>query len=194
MPKYGWDVKEHLLYEEEVKQMYDLCKNDYERLAISIMWMCGPRPTEMIELISKKVTINETKIDITLKTLKLGRGGDFKIQERNLSFKRPSGLDENIYLETIAKMVRRTGPEEKLLPYSVRWAERLTNRVGIEVLGKPISPYHFRHSCLTWLVRLGASVPMAMHFKGSEGQAVNQYFMAQPFVVGQELLRRGQQR
>lgn len=194
MPRYLWDVKEHLLFDEEVKRMFDLCKDDYERLALSLMWRAAPRPMEMLGevLQSKKIVVGDDNIRIILKTLKLGEGGDYTAEDRPLDFARPTGLDEDPYLETIARMAAKTPPEAPMVPYSKRWLERFANRMGIAVLGRPITPYHFRHSRMTWLARNRASLDQLKHFKGAaDYRSVWGYINATPFVVSLELSRAG---
>jgi len=197
MPKYGWDVKEHLLFDEEVKRMFDTCKNDYERLAVAIMWRAAPRPMEMMGDILKQsqIKIEEEQVSMTLKTLKLGEGGKFNVADRLMQFARPKGIEQDIYLETIARMVTKTAPEQPMLPFSKRWLERICNRMGLEILGRPITPYHFRHGRMTWLARNGATLDKLKHFKGAaDYRSVWGYIGATPFVVSQELARAGEKR
>lgn len=197
MGEYLWDVKEHLLFDEEVKQMFDLCKTNHERLAVALMWRTGARPMEMIgeALKPKQINYTDTQVEVVLKTLKLGKGGRFKVMDRPLQFERPSGLEQDIYVETIVSMAGKTLPEEPLLPNGKRWLERLCNRLGVEVLGREISPYHFRHSRMTWLARNGATLDQLKHFKGSaDYRSIWNYINAQPFVIKAQLSRAGEKR
>lgn len=196
MPEYLWDVKEHLLFDDEVKLMYDTCRSDYERVAVALMWRAAPRPMEMVgeALTPAQFNIMENRLDITLKTLKLGEAGTFKVSDRVLQFDRPSGLEMDVYVEMIIKMVMKTQPEQPILPYGKRWLERLCNRIGKEILGREITPYHFRHSRMTWLARNRATLDQLKQFKGAaDYRSVWTYVNAQPFVMD-KLLSRAQRK
>jgi site-specific recombinase XerD len=189
MPKYAWDIK-NLLFEEDVKAMFD--KGDtYERLLVSILWTTAPRTSEAIELVRENVTYNINTVSITLKTLKLGKSKAFAIDHRTLTFKRPGMADSNMYLESIINQVRTLPPEGRLLPFTRRWADLVTNRLGMKAIGRPIAPYHFRHSVLSHMAREGASIDQLKHFKGAKDiDSIVMYLHARPYIVEMELQRR----
>jgi len=194
MPTYSFDIKE-LLFEEDVRKMLDACRNTYERAAISLLWVAGPRPIEAITLTPEKFQISQSRMAVVIATAKLdGNTNEYQAKERLLEFDRPTGAESNIYVETIIQAVAMTPSGKPILPYSTRWLEKLTNRLGEEILGKGkrISPYHFRHSVMTWGARNGWTLDKLKHFKGAASyNSVWPYLNAQPFVVKLQLMRRG---
>jgi integrase len=190
MPKYGWKI-ENLLFEEDVRAMYNLAAREKEAVLISLLWITGARPSELAEVKKENVQYGDGKVNITLATKKLGEGGDFKIRNRTLSFVRAAGLDTNIYLETIVKYVIALPPESLLLPHTTRWQENTINRLGQKAIGQKVSPYHFRHSCLTWMASNGATIDELMSFKGALSVlSISMYMKAKPFVVTLSTQRR----
>ena len=78
-----------------------------------------------------------------------------------------------------------------MLAYSTRWMEKLINRLGLEAIGKKISPYHLRHSVFTWLARNGWDAYAIKYWKGAATLAsVEEYIHARPQVVELEYLHR----
>ena len=116
---------------------------------------------------------------------------EFQVTTRLLGFKRPGGLDQNIYMESIIDFASRAQPGVPMLQYSTRWMEKLLNRLGQEVLHKEISPYHLRHSVFTWLARNGWDAYAIKYWKGAATLAsVEQYIKARPQVLEWESLHR----
>lgn len=193
MPTYSHDIRT-LLFEEDVRSMYDAAQHHQERLLISLLWITGPRPSEG-ELVEKEdVAWEDTKLWITLNTKKLGEGGRFAVDKRTLEFARPVGLDMNIYIETIIRAAQAAAPKGRLLNYGIRWQQKVINRLSQERLGVKLSPYHFRHSVMTWLARNGKTIDQLKYFKGAKSiNSVGAYISARPFVVEQQLLRRSRQ-
>lgn len=190
MPKYSWRIDE-LLWEDEVRKMYDKAKNDAERTLISLCWLTGARTQEILQLKPMNITFTDSEININLKTEKLGELKDFRVSDRTLRFERKNGENLNIYIETIINRFYATPKEERLLDYTNRWAEKVINRLGIEVMDKPICPYHFRHSVMVWLMRNGKSPDQLMYFKGARSlSSVMPYLHAQAQLVPMENLRR----
>ncbi|MDD3906553.1 MAG: site-specific integrase [Candidatus Omnitrophica bacterium] len=190
MPKYGWKI-ENLLFEEDVRAMYNLAAREKEAVLIALLWITGARPAELAELKKENVQYDSSRVNITLATKKLGEGGDFKIRNRTLSFVRPTGLDTNIYIETVVKYVAALPPEALLLPHTTRWQENTINRIGQKGIGQKVSPYHFRHSCLTWMASNGATIDELMQFKGALSVlSISMYMKAKPFVVSLQNQRR----
>jgi len=197
MPKYKWKIEE-LLFEEDVRNIYDHARLNDERVLVSLLWLTGARPAELMRSKAnekKGITIDEFKIntnslEITLKTLKRGTKDNFQVKQRNLVFERGT-KQQNIYIETIINHIKSLLPESELLPYTTRWGEKVINRLGREAIGKPISPYHFRHSVMTWLMQNGKSELEVQYFKGASSLAgVRPYLHAKPNVIRLENLRR----
>jgi len=189
MPRYNFDIK-HLLFEDDVKKMWKKAHKHREKLAIALLWTTGARPSELLALQNNNILVQDDKLTIIIKTLKLGNK-DFKARDRPLEFKRGSYQNSNIYLEYIVKSLNNLGPEQILLPYSSRWLSKTINRIGKEAINKEICPYHFRHSVMTWLARNGATLDQLKHFKGAaDYKSIWPYVTAKVFVVAEQLNRR----
>jgi site-specific recombinase XerD len=192
MPRYNFDVKDFLLFEEDVRKMYDMANNN-EAVLISILWLTGARPGEIAILNVPDVTYTPDLLKIRLKTLKKGKGGDFAVTERTLEFERPKGMDVNIYIETIINHVAKLPNNEgsRVLPYTTRWAEKHITKLGTEALGKQLTPYHFRHSVMTWLAKKRWTLDQLKYFKGANSlRSIEPYIQAVPQVINMENLKR----
>lgn len=182
MPKYSWRIND-LIYTEDTLLMFKAASSIYERSLIAVLWITGARTEEVLALTTDNITYDSFKVEVRLNTLKLGIG-KFAVQERTLSFKRPSGLEQNLYLETILTHLQALPKETRLFPYTSRWAEKVINRLGERAIGKRIAPYHFRHSVLSHMAAQGANVPELMHFKGAkDAKSVSTYLHARPYMV-----------
>ena len=190
MPRYSWDIKD-LVFEEDVRKMYDLVDNRKEAVLLSILWIGGPRPAEIKELKKENFLISENQLSITIATKKLGKDGKFKVKDRTLDFPRKLGVESNLYLETIIQWVQSLSPDTFVLDYTTKWQEDTINDLGTRAIGKRLCPYHLRHSVMTWLARNGATVEQIAHFKGGTVASALQYLHAVPYVVKLENLRRG---
>lgn len=191
MPKYSWDIKE-VLFEEDVKNMFNGAAHKREAYLIAGLWLYGPRPDEFLSLIPENFNITGERVDCTIKTLKLKKDKKFKVMERTLTIERTSGLDTNLYLETIVDLVQRTPPKTRILQYTTRWAELVINRLGIKHLNKKICPYHFRHSVFTWFARNRWTVEQIKYWKGATTlDSVEPYLHAVPQIMEFEMLNRG---
>ena len=117
--------------------------------------------------------------------------GEYHLKVRQLSFTREFGLNQNIYLETIANAVQETRQGDRILPYGNRWGEKAINRLGMQVTGHILCPYHFRHSVCLWLRRNGWSPYDIRDFKGAESiTSVDDYVRSTPQLVELENLNR----
>jgi site-specific recombinase XerD len=190
MPKYSWDIKD-MLFEEDIKAIMDKTQNKRERLLISLLWITGARPMELLMLKREDFRVYSEKLEITIQTLKLRKSEKFAVEARTLSFSRPSGLNCNIYIETIIDWISNVLPGQPILTYSKRWAEMSINNLGKAAIGKTISPYHFRHSCFSWMARNGATAEQLKYFKGAKSiKSVEPYLHAVPFIVKLESMRK----
>ena len=191
MPKYTHDIKD-LIWEEDAKAMYDICQNKREALLLSLCWLTGARPSELLLLTTDNFQIDDTHVVIYIKTLKLGAGKEYFSEQRTLKLSRQIGVNANIYLETVVRYILETPPGAKLLDYTSRWAEKVIERLSCGALHKRLTPYHFRHSVLTWLARHGATLDQLKHFKGAKTAAsVEPYLSAVPYIIKMENLKRG---
>ena len=97
----------------------------------------------------------------------------------------------NPYVETIIQLAETLGAEDRLFPFSKRWAEKVIEARSIETLGYPLTPYHFRHSCITHAAASGYSISDLMHLKGSKAiSGVAPYLHASPMVIDLERQKR----
>ena len=199
MPKYKWNIKD-LIFEEDVKKIYAQVDGLLKKALISVCWLTGARTSEILEIAKADVGFGEDYLELRLKTKKLG-DGDYKTETRTLKFTRPHGIDSNIYIETIIKYAASIQDNEDLLfhtpgntrkSYSSRWVEsRLVGPTAQKVLGKWLTPYHFRHSCMQWLAYHGAGMAQLMHFKGAKSPlSVQPYISAVPTLLKIENLKR----
>ena len=181
--KYAHPIND-ILFEEDIRAMFARAKNDRERLALALDWVSAGRPEEIARLKKEDVLIAQDRVTLHIQTLKLGRTKGFTADHRNLEFDRPTGLNEIVWLELIIKRALACAPGELLLPLTSRWHELAINRLGVEALGKKISPYHLRHSVLSHKAASGYSIPQLMHFKGAKSaKSVEPYLHLRPFVV-----------
>jgi integrase len=190
MPRYSWKIEE-ILFEEDVRAIYDLADGPEVRALISLLWLTGARPQEILNLKPENFFISNDQLAITLETLKLGQGKEFKVRERTLKFSRPTGLSVNIYLETIISFLEKIPIGSRVLDYSERWAEIKINKLGEKAINKKICPYHFRHSVFSWMIKNGATVSDVMYFKGARSVAsVSPYLHALPYLTKLESMDR----
>lgn len=179
MPKYKIDIKDNFRSEEEVIAIYKAAKTDDERLWVALLWKTGARPSEILSLVKEDIEIGPDNIVIKLITEKLGEG-DYHSPYRTLDFERPKGVEIDVLLEAIAFLVDKLQPQQKVFAYGLRWGQKVVNRLGIEVYGKPYSPYHFRHSRMNYSGDiLGLTPTELQHMKGATDiRSVNPYLHA----------------
>lgn len=202
MPTYKEKI-ERLLFEEDVRKMYDLARTNDERVLVSILWITGARPAEImrskganesIGLKAGSCFVEPNTLSINLNTLKRGIKVDFQVKQRTLVFKRGTN-NNNIYIETLVNQIQSLSPDSEILPYTTRWGEKVINRLGKDSIGVPISPYHFRHSVMTWLVQNGKTELEVQYWKGAASlSGVRPYLHARPMMVNIMDLRRSRQR
>jgi integrase len=218
MPKYRHDPGDILLA-QDVLELFNAANSTYERVLISLLWMAGPRPTELLMLTTRDFSLkwncmkdmemggqilcaqnnpsderclscNKERgkapdiLIIEFQTLKTHSDNQrFSLKTRKLSFVRPKERP-SIYIECVLEHLNRLKFGERLIPFTKRWAEKRISKLGIQVLDKPISPYHFRHSAITRESSLNHSTPQLMHFKGAKSaRSVESYEHARPYDV-----------
>lgn len=189
MPKYTTPI-EFMIYDREVSQLYNQSNMWAHRVLIALCWITGARTSEILALKKEDIQWNDDTIGIKLKTLKLRNNGQFKIRDRILRFKRAT-RPRNIYIETIIKHCKHIKPEQRILPFTTAWSRKWLNIIGRDALGKPITPYHFRHSVCTAMAMSGFTIPEIMYFKGAVSlQGVQGYIHAKPFMLELQRLDR----
>jgi integrase len=196
MPIYNDNIGElGYLTEPEVWKMYNTTKDKYKQLFLSLAWLTGARPSEILLLTRKDFIIESNKITIFIPTLKLRTSKDFQIKKRKLVFGRPTGLgDEGInpYIETIVGWYQLFRVEDiPILPYTRSWCVKIINKAGKEALGRQVTPYHLRHSAITREAASNHSIDQLMHFKGAKSvRSVMPYLHATPYVVMMEAKKK----
>lgn len=169
MPRYITD-RSIRLWDMQVTQMFNKCKTLEEKALLSLFWLTGARTGEILSL---KPNPNFWKgpeqIQIFMPTKKSGRGAK-ELPPRTLTLLRPTpnaedsevtglnGGSNPLYIESIVEYVEKVHKEGKpLFTKSVRWAEKVLNRLGEEAIGKKVSAYHFRASFAYHAKNNGAS-------------------------------------
>lgn len=188
--RYHWSVS-NLIYEEDVAAMFKLAAGNYERVLLSLLWLTGARPSELLELAREDIAYDASSLTLRLKTLKLGENKKNHPTHRVLKFKRPSGLDSNIYMETIINHIKVMQPEGQVLPYGRRWIALVVHRLAIRATNHEISPYHFRHSVLTHMAAAHATIDELKHFKGAATiDSIMVYMESREQYIDLEIQRR----
>lgn len=197
MPKYANDPTDYILSDEDVKAMFNIAKNDEEKAWISILWMTGARPQEILMLTTDRVTITEDEISFNMPTLKLGGAADFKVKDRELTIPRESADKDMregsnfVYQETIVRFVSSRVPRSHLFTRTTRWGQKVLNRLGEKATKVKVTPYHFRHSFFVWFARRGATLDELMNWKGALSvQSVSPYLRAKPQKMDKEKMER----
>lgn len=187
MPKYKLDIKDNFRSDAEVILMYKAAKTDDERLWIALLWKTAARPSELLALVKEDIVISGDNIVIRLITEKL-KQGDYHTPYRTLEFERPRGLDIDSLLEAIVFLTNKIEPQQKIFVNGLRWGQKAINRIGIEVFGKPYSPYHFRHSRMNYCGDILGFVPTELqHLKGaSDIRSVNPYLHSRKLFIKAE--------
>jgi len=183
MPRYNWKISD-LIYEDEVLRMYKAAKNNNERVLISILWITGGRINECLAISKEDVMPFDEEVHIIMPTEKLRGDQRFAVEERILKFDRPKGIISSVFVETIIAATNNLLPNDKLINRGWRWANGVVTRLGIQELGKPICPYHFRHSRFTILANNGYDAWQLKAIKGSKRLAsVEVYVHTVPELV-----------
>jgi site-specific recombinase XerD len=206
MPVYKHDIND-LLSEEDAENVLRECESLREQALVSILWGAGARPSEVLELKTSDIIIYEDEktgeevVQFSFVTKKLGsrklKSGDFFVEKRTLKFIRPKPPTyyPNIFLEIILKFkdMLESSPveDETLFPFSKRTMERYISKWGLAALGKPISPYHFRHSACSREAASGKGLNELMHFKGSRTvDSVRPYVHVMPYNVAMGMKKK----
>jgi integrase len=158
MPKYKKDIN-RIVTEEDTRAMISKVQSLRDSFMVAIMDFSGARPDELRRIEKKDINLRaDGCLEIKLHTSKLGTTGEFLINERILTMK----PEMNFY--SYIKNYWESSPEGKLLDLTVRRIEQLVE----ELSDGKFCPYNFRHSRLTKLARIGASIDQLMYWKGSK--------------------------
>lgn len=174
MGRYKKDIS-HVVSQEETQKMIEKARLPRDRFLISILYLTGARPSEILEFKREDVDIQETQLVFRLVTKKLGKARGFTIKERLLEIQKTAP-----FIEHIIEYLKIT--DGKLLNIN----DSRIRQIVYELSENRFCPYHFRHSRLTKLSRGGASLDELMFWKGSKDEkSVIEYLKAKP--IGRKL-------
>lgn len=184
MPRYGHPITD-IINEAAARAVYSKARDAADQVLVSLEWLTGARPSEILELEKEDVTIEPEQITIMLNTKKTHATGErFVMTKRTLQFTRPIGDEMNVFVECIVAYCEKVQPGNKLLYRTTRWAELRINRLGMLALGKSLSPYHFRHSAMSRESAAAHGRAELMHYKGAKDpRSVDPYEHAMPYLV-----------
>lgn len=180
MPIYKTPVDNLVIYDNDVRKMYQLCDGLEERALLSTIWLTGARIGEVLRIKKCDIKTKDNRLIIELFTEKIGRKKTkdkdkpkeaFMLRNRVLSFKIRDDINESLYITTLIKHLEafKGGWEDLLFPTHRKTVQRWINRISKEAIGKELAVHTFRHSVLT---HLGSSGKIGMKelatFKGSE--------------------------
>ena len=176
MGKYTKDIN-YIASQHDVEKMLERATTDRDRFIVSVLYLTGARPSEILELKKGDIYEDESYIKIRLVTKKLGRSKGFTIRERTLE------IDFNApFLKHVTNW-HNTSPNELLIDITT---DNLRQKI-YQLSNNKLCPYHFRHSRLTKLSRNGASLDELMYWKGSKDlKSVSEYLKAKP--IGRKLV------
>jgi len=199
MPTYK-TKKSHLLFEEDVRKMFDYLNTLEKKATLASLWILGARPGELRLLKYDDISWENGKLYIQIPTLKLKNSSKVPDQ-RTHTFDLCPGYPENDYyiciMEYVSTEIKKAKEERYndedigkclVFPKSERWIEYKINQASETTLGYPITPYHFRHSCLMWKARHGATIGELKHWKGgADIRSLDWYIASVPMIVKAEM-------
>lgn len=190
MPKYSYNIKE-TLYGEDIARLYEAAKTQEKKTLIAILWVICPRPSEIAEILKEDIFFDGKLLRIRLHTKKLGAEGAFAVSERTLEIEYSENEESGTYIKRIVEEADALQPTQRMFPKTTRWQELTINELGIEALGKKISPYHLRHSLLTIMASKGCTPDQLMYFKGAASvKSVLPYINATPVRITVAMQRK----
>jgi integrase len=182
MPKYTADMNQ-ILTEQEALILLHSAENARDKAIISLMWLHGPRPSELFELQKKDLefTIKNT-LRVTYLTKKLRKKTGYQVTKRTLEVEY---TEDNEFISAIRDYYDRIAKEKySLFHITTARLRQLIEKLGHEKLGRQLCAYNFRHSRLTSLASMGYNEPELMHWKGAASpRSVRMYLHARPFTL-----------
>ena len=164
MPKYDSDI-DYIIRKDDFKRMFRTATTNHDRALITLFWITGARPAEIMELRKKDINIGSEHIQIHISTKKLGKEGKFVVRKRTLVLK---CNPEHPHIQSVIRhLAHFKNPESLIFTVSRRTLYNRIHDIGYDALGVDICPYNFRHSRLTLLAEAGATDGELMRFKGS---------------------------
>jgi integrase len=151
-----------------VMKLFDNCKFDYERYAVSMLFIYGLRPAELLLLKKSNFVITDTYVRVRLPTLKTKKRKDpteiITSPRRNLL----QDIAETPLLDFVANYVKNN---EILLPETWRAITNINTmfaKISKRIKEPRVSPYLFRHFRLSYISAIvGADDNTLKAWKGS---------------------------
>jgi len=159
MPKYSKNIN-LLVTNEMVQSMLDKATNLRDKFLVAMLNFSGARPDELTRLRKKDMIQREDGcLEIKLHTDKLGKTDqEFVISDRTLTMKPDMQFFHIVYTYWA------TSNDDFLLSLTVRRIEQIIAQLS----DGQLIPYNFRHSRLTKLARMGATIDQLMYWKGAK--------------------------
>jgi integrase len=169
VPKYSRCDINYIIRLEEFKRLFYKAPNIEHKTWISLLWLTGGRPAEILELTKKDIDVQPEYITIRIVTKKLVKTKDkdkrFILNKRNLKIKIPV---IEPWIQTLQRHLGRlTKDDQRLFIFSNRTGYNIVANLTYDVLGRTLCPYNFRHSRMTLLAESGATADELKRFKGS---------------------------
>jgi len=167
LPKYKADIS-YIIGWDEFKRLFNTATTYVDKSVVTVCWITGARPAEIMELRKRDVKIGESIIEFHLKTMKLGNKGKFIVRSRTLRIR----TDTNkTHIRVLGKHLKRLKDDDtKLFRMSRKTFNNIIERLGYDALNVKICPYNFRHSRMTLLAEMGKGRGELMRFKGARSE------------------------
>lgn len=183
MPAYVRSDPSVEVKREDVEKMVGALTELRDKALIVFLWLYGPRPSEVIEMLVEDIDVEPTKIVARIPTRKIRSKEHFEVEKRELIVRRPHPRDWLI--ETLVKyvdIVKKGDPKNRL--WGLNHRQRVYDivaRASERGLGRRLSPYNFRHSRLTKLARAGWGIEGLKYWKGARTiKSIEPYLHARP--------------
>jgi integrase/recombinase XerD len=157
-----------VLTQEEIKKMMEICSNKKSKLMISLMYACGLRVSELINL-----KINDLKFDENIGFVRQAKGRKDRI------FNVPEFLKEELkeQVEKQKELSNETlfsGPKGELTARNLqKIVSNLAKKAEIE---KEVHPHTLRHSFATHLLEQGVDIRKIQELLGHSDLSTTQIY------------------
>ena len=173
MPRYKKDM-DILINQHDVLKMFERAACGEHIICISLLYITGARPSEIIELKKRDFEIRENDLLITLITKKLR-----KPMKRIIPF----DIKETPFVEKIIIPYILSLEDDDELLFSFHTTRRIEQIIEDTSEGR-FCPYNFRKNRLSRLGMSGASAHELMYFKGAIGlRSISPYLYRNPAVL-----------
>lgn len=170
MPIYKKDIQ-YIVPAGLAQSMIEGAGNSRDMLLVALAYLTGARPSEILLLRRSDIWSEKDAMHIKLHTLKL-RKGTFFPHEREL--KLPLN---NEFVMLVADILQPMAGDGMLFNIGLRRVEQIFEKLS----DNRLCPYNFRHTRMTKLARVGATVDELMFWKGAANlQSVAPYLRGKP--------------